>query len=81
MQLDEVIGRDGRHVEALGVDVDGRGSRQQLEDPDGAGGSGPGIAEDGLVVAVDKSSVGRVRLESKSSSRLVESLFNSTAVA
>lgn len=78
MELHKVIGRHSRQVKTLGPDVDRSGSWQDLEDPEGASGGGPGIAEDGLVFTVDQSGVGRVRFESESGSRLVERLFNST---
>lgn len=81
VQLDEVVRGHGGHVEALGVDVDrGRGG-QDLEDPEGAGGGGPGVAEDGLVVAVDQGGMGAVGLKGEFGGCLVESLLDSVTMA
>ena len=81
MQLDKIVRCHGSHVEALSPDVDRSRSRQDLEDPDGAGRGGPGITEDRLVFAVDQGSMRGIRLESKYGSRLVERLFDSTTAA
>ncbi len=78
MQLHEIVRSYGRHVEALGIDIDGSWGWQDLEDPDSAGWGRPGIAEDRLVFAVEQGGVGRIWFKRKYGSRLVKRLFDST---
>lgn len=80
-ELDEVIGRGGRKVQSLLVDVHGRGGRKHVEGPDGSGAGGPRITQDRLVVAVEHAHVRRAREDGELGGRFVEGLLNVAAVA
>lgn len=81
LEGNQVVGGGGGHVQSLLVDVDlGRG-REHLEDVEVGGGNRPGVAEDGLVVAVQESHVRSVGQNSKLASGLVEGLLNLVAAA
>lgn len=78
----EKIGRgDGGEVQALPVDVYGGGLGQHVENPEGRGASGPDIAKDGLLFAVENSDVGRVGQSRKLFHSLAEGLVDGFAAA
>lgn len=57
LQLHNLVRSDGGKVKSLLVDVDGGGLWEHVEGPDVANVGGPGIAKDGLVVAVEDAHV------------------------
>jgi hypothetical protein len=81
LQLDEIVARDGGHVEPLGPEVDRCRRRQHLENPEGARRCGPGVAEDGFVLAVKQSGMGSTRSDGKLGRSLVEGGLDPLAVA
>lgn len=81
VQLQEGVAVGRGQVHALDVDVDGCGGREHLEQPQATGASGPSIAQDGLVVAIDKSNVRGVRQDGELGGCLVKGLLDLQAVA
>lgn len=81
LQLDEVVAGDGGQVESLGVEID-RGRRgKHLEDPKSASRGGPGVAKDGLVLAVEHCGVRGARSHGELGCGLVESGLDLVAMA
>lgn len=81
LQLDKLLRSNGGKVKPLLVDVDGGRLGEHLEGPEVADVGGPGIAEDGLVVAVENAHVRGVWELCKLGCRLVEGGFNLVTVA
>lgn len=81
VQLDNVVRGDGGKVQPRLVDVDGGWLRKHLNGPDVARVGRPSVAEDGLVVTVDKAHMGSVWELRKLGRRLVEGSLNLATVA
>jgi hypothetical protein len=76
---DQSVGGGGGQVESLAVDLDGRGFGKHIEDVKARRASRPGVAQNGLVVAVQVGHMGGVLEERKLGSGLVEGLLDSSA--
>lgn len=81
VEVEKSLAGGGGQVETSAVDVDGRRRGQHLEHPEGPGARGPGVAEDGLVVAVDQGRVRGVGQSSELARGLVEGSFDLEAMS
>lgn len=81
VEVDEFIRGRGSQVESPLVDLDRRRGREHLEDVEVGGCRRPGVAEDGLVVAVHQAHVGSTRKDCELGGRLVEGRLDPAAVA
>ncbi|WDK10568.1 hypothetical protein CGRA01v4_01848 [Colletotrichum graminicola] len=79
-QVNNVVRGGGCYVEALPVDVDLGSSRQHADGPDGRGACRYAVAEDGLIVTVQKTQVGRFGKLSEFCRTLVEGGLDLIAV-
>ena len=80
VQVQESLGVGGGQVKALQVDVSLGRRREHLKDPESASSSGPSVAEDGLIIAVDISNVGSVGESSELGGSLIEGSLHLQAV-
>lgn len=80
VQLQKGVAVGRGQVHALDIDVDRRRGREHLEQPQAARSSGPSIAKDGLVVAVDKPDVWGARQDGELGGCLVEGFLDLQAV-
>jgi hypothetical protein len=79
LEGDQGVGGGGGQVESLAVDLDSCRLRKHLENVEAGRASGPGVAENRLVVAVQVSHMRGVVEKRKLGSGLVEGLLNSSA--
>jgi hypothetical protein len=76
VEVDKGVGSGSGQVESLAVDLDGRRLGKHLENVEAGGTGRPGIAENGLVVAVQVGHMRGVIEERKLGSGLVEGLLD-----
>lgn len=81
VESDEVVDSGARHVEASLVDVNGSRLGQHLKGPDGADASGPRVAEDALVLAVENSHMRCLGGDGEAAGGFVEDLLDLLTLA
>lgn len=81
VKVDKSVGSGSGQVESLAVDLDGRRLGKHLKDVEAGGTGRPGIAENGLVVAVQVGHMRGVIEERKLGSGLVEGLLDGVTSA